>query len=224
MTQRFIVGGGDSWDTTPTQFMVRLRNFGIAADGNQAMPGSVSWDKETAIYKGIRPIQPSTPGGPPGYVMTQIDTWSLTGYSESFRKGAAAYRNGRDWAKEKRDEAIERANKMAREEVDDLGLSFASEASAANTEPTSQDTITHHESNRTPSLYDSDTSADPIDVVPIDKRHRAFGDASSASRASQSDSREEVAFSGSPLKRLVTNLDTGDDEQSEPDHASEKQK
>ncbi|KAM6504808.1 hypothetical protein FSOLCH5_015297 [Fusarium solani] len=54
MTRRFMVGGGDGWDTTPTQFMVRLRNFGMAADGNQAMPGSVSWDKETAIYKGIR--------------------------------------------------------------------------------------------------------------------------------------------------------------------------
>jgi hypothetical protein len=149
-------------------------------------------------------------GGASGYVMTQVDTWGMTGSLDAFRKGAAAYRNGRDWTKKKRDEAIERANKLARGEVDDLGLSFASGVSA-NTEPTSQDTITHRESNKSPSLYDSDTSADLTDVVPISKDHRAFGDASSASRASRSEPREEAAPAGSPLKRLITNLDIGDD-------------
>lgn len=113
------------------------------------------------------------------------------------------------------------------DEVDDLGLSFASVASAANTEPTSQDTITNHESNRTPSLYDSDTSADLADVVPLGKRYRGFGEASSASGASQSGSRVEAAPSGSPLKRPAADLDTlGDGEQperpGEPDPAPYK--
>ncbi|RYC77865.1 hypothetical protein BFJ63_vAg19261 [Fusarium oxysporum f. sp. narcissi] len=54
MTRRFLVGGAEGWDTTPTQFIIRLRNYGKAASGQQAMPSSVSWDNEDAIYKGIR--------------------------------------------------------------------------------------------------------------------------------------------------------------------------
>ncbi|KAF4442495.1 hypothetical protein F53441_11726, partial [Fusarium austroafricanum] len=54
MTRRFLVGGAEGWDTTPTQFIIRLRNYGMAASGQHAMPGSVSWDNENAIYKGIR--------------------------------------------------------------------------------------------------------------------------------------------------------------------------
>ncbi|KAL9561239.1 hypothetical protein ACKAV7_014594 [Fusarium commune] len=54
MTRRFLVGGAEGWDTTPTQFIIRLRNYGMAASGYQAMPGSVSWDNEDTIYKGIR--------------------------------------------------------------------------------------------------------------------------------------------------------------------------
>jgi len=54
MTRRFLVGGAEGWDTTPTQFIIRLRNYGMAASGSQAIPGSVSWDNEDAIYKGIR--------------------------------------------------------------------------------------------------------------------------------------------------------------------------
>ncbi|KAI3561796.1 hypothetical protein IWW34DRAFT_839405 [Fusarium oxysporum f. sp. albedinis] len=56
MTRRFMVGGGEGWETTPTQFIIRLRNFGMAAQNNTAAHGSVSWDKgrEELIYKGIR--------------------------------------------------------------------------------------------------------------------------------------------------------------------------
>ncbi|KAM3516476.1 hypothetical protein NHJ13051_009878 [Beauveria bassiana] len=115
-----------------------------------------------------------------------------------------------------RDEAIKQANeKVTADEVDDLGLSFASVASAMNTEPTSQDTITNHGSNRAPSPSDSDTSADLADVVPLGK-HRSFGDASSTPRGSQSGSRKGDAPGGSTLERLATRLDTqGDGEQPE---------
>ncbi|KAI3326610.1 hypothetical protein HD806DRAFT_520395 [Xylariaceae sp. AK1471] len=47
------------------------------------------------------------------YAMTQIDTYALTGNIDNFRIGVSAYRNARDWAKRKRDKAIERANEKA---------------------------------------------------------------------------------------------------------------
>lgn len=37
----------------------------------------------------------------------------MTSDFETFRQGATAYRNARDWAKEQRDEAIRRANERA---------------------------------------------------------------------------------------------------------------
>jgi ERCC4-type nuclease len=43
--------------------------------------------------------------------MTQLNTWDITGNAKTFRQGATAYRNARDWTKEQRDEAIKRANK-----------------------------------------------------------------------------------------------------------------
>jgi hypothetical protein len=42
LTRRFIVRGGEGWQTTPTQFIVRLRNYGISAAQNDAKQGSVS--------------------------------------------------------------------------------------------------------------------------------------------------------------------------------------
>ncbi|KAM6513777.1 hypothetical protein FALCPG4_014992 [Fusarium falciforme] len=54
MTRWFMVGGGEGWETTPTQFIIRLRNFGMAAHNNTAAQGSVSWDKEHIVFKGIR--------------------------------------------------------------------------------------------------------------------------------------------------------------------------
>lgn len=51
------------------------------------------------------------------YHMTQINTWGMTGNIKTFREGATWYRNGRDWAKEQRDEAIKRANEKATQEA-----------------------------------------------------------------------------------------------------------
>ncbi|KAG5994855.1 hypothetical protein E4U43_003165 [Claviceps pusilla] len=56
------------------------------------------------------PIPPCTPGERPGFAMTQVDTWALTGNADAFRQGASAFRNARDWAKEQRDAAIQQAN------------------------------------------------------------------------------------------------------------------
>lgn len=49
-----MVGGGEGWETTPTQFVIRLRNFGMAINSNTAAQGSISWDKEHIIFKGTR--------------------------------------------------------------------------------------------------------------------------------------------------------------------------
>jgi hypothetical protein len=56
---------------------------------------------------------PSTPEGRPEYNMHQLKGWSMTGDPETFRQGARAYRNARDWAEQQRDEAIVRANEKA---------------------------------------------------------------------------------------------------------------
>jgi hypothetical protein len=45
--------------------------------------------------------------------MHQLKGWSMTGDPETFRQGAKAYRNARDWAEQQRDETIMRANEKA---------------------------------------------------------------------------------------------------------------
>ncbi|KAI0399003.1 hypothetical protein F4802DRAFT_612897 [Xylaria palmicola] len=53
------------------------------------------------------------------YLTRQIKGYVLTSDIDQFRAGVSAYRNLRDWAKEKRDEAIQKANKRAaREKLD----------------------------------------------------------------------------------------------------------
>ncbi|OJD21071.1 hypothetical protein ACJ73_07594 [Blastomyces percursus] len=64
--------------------------------------------------------EPNGPGCRPEYYMTQLNGWCMSGNLETFRQGAAAYRNTRDWAKEKRDEFIRAANECTQR----LNLSF----------------------------------------------------------------------------------------------------
>jgi hypothetical protein len=56
---------------------------------------------------------PSTAGDRPEYHMHQLKGWYMTGDPDTFRQGARAYRNARDWAEQQRDEAIMRANEKA---------------------------------------------------------------------------------------------------------------
>lgn len=55
----------------------------------------------------------NTPGGPPEYHMTHLRSFAITDTPDTCREGLRAYRNGRDWCKEKRDEAIRQANERA---------------------------------------------------------------------------------------------------------------
>ncbi|KAH7157925.1 hypothetical protein B0J13DRAFT_603608 [Dactylonectria estremocensis] len=67
---------------------------------------------------------PLTHGGRPEYHMTQVDAWDMTNDIESFRRGATAFRNARDLAKQHRDNFIKAANIRAgvavEEDEDDM--------------------------------------------------------------------------------------------------------
>ncbi|KAF2803000.1 uncharacterized protein BDZ99DRAFT_468645 [Mytilinidion resinicola] len=74
----------------------------------------------TSIYHGgtlrmytSHRTQPTSAGGRPKYYMTQLRSFAMTDTAKTFRQGARAYRNARDWAKEQRNEAIEQANERA---------------------------------------------------------------------------------------------------------------
>ena len=55
-------------------------------------------DGQLKIYA-THPIQTTAPEICTEYVMTQVKAYVLTSDVETFRHGAAAYRNARDWAK-----------------------------------------------------------------------------------------------------------------------------
>jgi len=78
-------------------------------DNNAYTVTSIYNDGTLKLYTS-HPTQPTGSENRPEYYMTQLNTWGMTGNPETFRQGAAAYRNARDWAKEKRDRFIEAAN------------------------------------------------------------------------------------------------------------------
>ena len=57
--------------------------------------------------------QPRSPEGRLEYHMTQLRSFAMTNTADTFRQGARAYRNGREWAEKKREEAIKQANERA---------------------------------------------------------------------------------------------------------------
>ncbi|KAM3428581.1 hypothetical protein MY4824_008729 [Beauveria thailandica] len=56
---------------------------------------------------------PRAGGEPPEYHMTQIDSWGMTGNIDTFRRGAAAFRNARDLGCRHRETLIQAANGRA---------------------------------------------------------------------------------------------------------------
>ena len=85
------------------------------------------------------------------YRTTQLNGWCMTGNPDTFRQGASALRNARDWAEEKRKELIAAANvKMPNTEHSDLASSAQSFVSLSSNK------LNHLE---------SETSADePLDI------------------------------------------------------------
>ncbi|KAF5020422.1 hypothetical protein F66182_7549 [Fusarium sp. NRRL 66182] len=142
--------------------------------------GCTYQDGQLKMYAS-HPIKPCISRQKPGIVMTQLKAFALTNDLDTFRQGATAYRNGRDWAKLQRDQAIAQANERTELESFDsprseaLGVSFTSDASCITIEPMGRKTVTNPGSHAVPSLYESDTSADELslDFQPPTKRARS---------------------------------------------------
>lgn len=116
---------------------------------------------------------PRTPEGRPEYYMHQLKGWSMTGDPETFRQGASAYRNARDWAKEQRDEAIRQANERANPvdaeaPTNDAGASpapsFVTAVSETEAYTMSQESRTslNEDSNILGALEESDSSLEDL--------------------------------------------------------------
>ncbi|KAF3492125.1 uncharacterized protein GIQ15_01642 [Arthroderma uncinatum] len=88
------------------------------------------------------PTAPRESDGRPEYIMTSLRSFAMTDNPDTFRSGASAYRNARDWAKEQRDQFINSANERHTQ--------LPSELLSSEREPTSEPTVV---------LEDSDTSA-----------------------------------------------------------------
>jgi hypothetical protein len=92
------------------QQALRSRNpFHASYDNKTHTLGCLYLDGQLKIFA-THAIQPPSPVGQPGFVVTQLGAFALTNDVDTFRRGAAAYRNGRDWAKKQRNDAIEQAN------------------------------------------------------------------------------------------------------------------
>ena len=118
-------------------------------DNNAYTITSIYNDGQLKLYTS-HPSQPANPGGRPEYYMNQLKGYAMTSDSETFRQGAAAYRNARDWAKEKRDGFIEAANgkvPATYNESQSLGSSGYERTSISTAGPV---------------LVESDTSADEL--------------------------------------------------------------
>jgi hypothetical protein len=59
------------------------------------------------------PTESQNPNRRSEYHMNPLRGWLLTDNADSFRQGAGAYRNARDWAKEQRNRLIQDANDKA---------------------------------------------------------------------------------------------------------------
>ncbi|KAL8900576.1 MAG: hypothetical protein Q9207_005637 [Kuettlingeria erythrocarpa] len=98
----------------------------------------------------IHAVECSSTQRPTDFRMTQLNGWKMTGNSDAFRQGATAFRNARDWAKEKREELILAANsRIQRSEHSTFDSSIQSPVSISSRE------LTHQE---------SETSADELSL------------------------------------------------------------
>ncbi|KAI9812362.1 MAG: hypothetical protein M1826_002850 [Phylliscum demangeonii] len=96
--------------------MHQLQNYGASApvyDGNAYTITSTYHDGTLRMYA-THPAEPKDADGAPQYYMTRLLVCTLDASIEDFFKGAAAYRNAREWAAEQRSWLIAAANDTAR--------------------------------------------------------------------------------------------------------------
>ena len=140
--------------------MQRLQSYGQPEPvyDNNAYTITSTFDGRLLSMYTTHPTVPTNPGGQPEYHMNQLNSWGMTGNVETFRQGATAYRNARDWAKERRDEFIEAAN----ERVATLPQETSFESSGYS-EPST--------STRMATVLESDTSADELALDQVKTQH-----------------------------------------------------
>lgn len=95
------------------QGILHLQNYGNAMlvhDGN-AYTITITYCSRTLMIYATHPRESATGGTE--YYMSLLNGYFMRGDSETFRNGAAAYRNAREWAQEQRDNFITNANAAA---------------------------------------------------------------------------------------------------------------
>ncbi|KIX92042.1 uncharacterized protein Z520_12258 [Fonsecaea multimorphosa CBS 102226] len=142
-------------------------------DNNAHTISSIYHGGQLKLYT-IHGIPPTNPESRPAYFMHQLRSFAMADTAETFRQGATAYRNARDWAKEQRDVAIPlsngRVNDSQRTELAvEAGFeqvnSFTNEPAldeADTTETLSQESriSLSHDSNTTIGLQGSESLSD----------------------------------------------------------------
>jgi hypothetical protein len=81
-------------------------------DNNAYTITSIYNDGQLKMYTS-HPAQPAGPGTRRECYMNQLRSFAMTDTAETFRDGATAFRNARDWTEEQRNEAIKRADERA---------------------------------------------------------------------------------------------------------------
>ena len=121
--------------------MLYLQNYGIPSltyDRNAYTITSTYHPSAGALMMfATHPTQSEGYGGRTEYHMNQLNTYAMTGNMNSFREGAAAYRNARDLMRQERDRFIANANAVAQGrsvETASLSRSRSTQASVDNDE------------------------------------------------------------------------------------------
>ncbi|WEW60591.1 hypothetical protein PRK78_006078 [Emydomyces testavorans] len=135
----------------------------LAYDNNAYTVTSTYHGGTLKLYT-THPTAPRESDGRPEYIMTSLRSFAMTDNAESFRNGASAYRNARDWAKEQREKFIKSANERhAQGQLQRL--------STPGQEMTSESTVALDDSATSPVSDDTEFSGaqgHPIDSVEKD--------------------------------------------------------
>ncbi|EGP82408.1 uncharacterized protein MYCGRDRAFT_51600, partial [Zymoseptoria tritici IPO323] len=118
--------------------MLQLQNYGqptLIYDGNAYTVTSTYHPGTGTLQMYATHPRPSVaPAGEPQYYMTQLGAYAMTHAPDTFRNGALAYRNARDWTQQERDRLIASANAAAqRMSTDTRSFSRTSENIGSST-------------------------------------------------------------------------------------------
>ena len=142
------------------------------------------------------------PGDTTEYHMTQVDSWGLKGNPATFRQGAAALRNARDWAHSQRSTMISAANERAKAKHSDHSFPERQR----NRQP-------KNEANATSLLQDSsnvpnERSQQQEDAIPRQSVINVIGEEQEQAEAADQTRSSHPEPSGSSSSNKARSLDT----------------